>query len=96
MTEQNRKYVTKEIGKRIEQIPLMKDHASQLHRLAKEIATSRSGSYEANDFLGAMTDAFMHKQIAHLKSICILVEANQSPDALIIARSSYPHFALTE
>jgi len=94
MTEQNCTYVTKEIGKHIEQIPFIRNHAFQLHRLAKEIATCRSGSYKENDFLGAMTDAFMHKQMAHLKSICILVEANQSPDALIIARSSYESMAL--
>jgi hypothetical protein len=47
-----------------------------------------------NDFLGAMADSFMHKQIDHLKSICILVDANQNPDALIIARSSFENMAL--
>ena len=34
-------------------------------------------------------DAFVHKQIEHIKSICILVDAGQNPDALIIARSAY-------
>lgn len=47
-----------------------------------------------NDFLGAMADAFLHKQIDHLKSICVLVDADQNPDALIIARSSYENMAL--
>jgi hypothetical protein len=83
-----------QLNKRVEQIPTIRDYASQLLSLAKDIVSSRSGKYERNDFLGAMADAFMHKQIDHLKSICILVDADQNPDALIIARSSYENMAL--
>lgn len=81
-------------AKRIEQIPKMREHACELRRLAKEVASSRSGPYNAYDFLGAMADVLMHKQIDHIKSICVLVDANQNPDALIIARSAYESMAL--
>jgi hypothetical protein len=46
-----------------------------------------------DDFLGKMVATFMHKQMFHLKSICILVDADQNPDALIIARSAYENMA---
>jgi hypothetical protein len=83
-----------QLNKRVEQIPILREHATQLLSLAKVIVSSRNGAYESNDFLGAMADVFMHKQMDHLKSICILVDAEQNPDALIIARSSFENMAL--
>jgi hypothetical protein len=83
-----------ELNKRIKQIPILQDHATQLLCLAKEIVSSRQGAYERDDFLGAMADIFMHMQMDHLKSICILVNADQNPDALIISRSSFENMAL--
>jgi len=80
--------------KRIEQIPMIREHASRLICLANDIVSSRHGPYQGKDFLGAMADAFMHKQIDNLKSICILVDNGQNPDALIIARSAYENMAL--
>jgi hypothetical protein len=75
-----------------EQIPILQDYASKLLSLAEDVVSTRSGPYEADDgtedFLGAMADIFSHKQIDHLKSICILVDAGQYPDAEIISRSS--------
>jgi len=80
--------------KKIEQIPMIRKHASQLINLANDIVSSRHEPCQSNDFLGAMADAFMHKQIEHLKSICILIDNGQNPDALIIARSAYENMAL--
>ena len=82
------------LNKYVEQLPIIRDLASELLSLTKDLASSRSGTYAINDFLGAMADAFLLKQIDHLKSICILVDANQDPDALIIARSSFENMAL--
>jgi hypothetical protein len=80
--------------KKIKQIPMIRKHASQLINLANNIVSSRHEPCQSNDFLGAMADAFMHKQIEHLKSICILIDNGQNPDALIIARSAYENMAL--
>lgn len=77
-------------------IPAIKSHASELLGLANEIASSRSGPYQDGDYLGAMADAFINKQIADLKSICILVDNDQNPSALIIARSIYENMALLQ
>ena len=73
---------------------MKREHASRLICLANDIASSRHGPYQENNFLVAMADAFMHKQIDNLKSICILVDNGQNPDALIIARSAYENMAL--
>jgi len=78
----------------MEQIPIIREDAAQLLNLANEIVSSRRGPYEINDYLGMMADIFLHKQIGHLRSICILVDANQTPDALIIARSAFENMIL--
>jgi hypothetical protein len=76
---------------------MIQELASRLLSLSNDIVSFRQGPYQRNhsfDFMGAMTDAFMHKQIDHLKSICILVDNDQNPDALIIARSAYENMVL--
>lgn len=42
------------LNKQIEQLPIIRDLASQLLSLAKDIVSSRRGTYDRNDFLGAM------------------------------------------
>lgn len=70
-------------------VPLLDDYASQLLDLSNDIISSDILPYERYGFhLGAMVDAFCHKQIDHLNSICILVKAEQYNDAQIICRSS--------
>ena len=81
---------TNDIKKRwADRIPTLDDYASQLLDLSNDIISSDILPYERYGFhLGAMVDAFCHKQIDHLKSICILVKAEQYNDAQIICRSS--------
>jgi hypothetical protein len=81
-------------SKLISQIPSIKKHASELLFLANDISSSRREPYQMDDYLGAMADAFIHMQIDNLKSICILVENDQNPNALTIARSAHEHMVL--
>ena len=72
-----------------ERIPLFENYASQLLSLSNGVISTDILPYEKNGFhLGAMIDAFCHKQIDHLKSIRILVKAEQYNDAQIICRAS--------
>lgn len=72
----------------IERIPMLQDYASKLLGIANDIVSSPVRPYDSNDYLGPMIDVFTHKQIEHLKSICLLVEAKQYPDAEIVSRVS--------
>jgi hypothetical protein len=55
-----------------ERIPILLDQASQLLSLANEMVSICSVPYDTNDFIGPILDAFTHKHIDHLRSICIL------------------------
>jgi hypothetical protein len=44
-------------------------------------------SYNEHDHLGFMTLGFVSKQMEHLKSVCLLVDAGRDRDAGLIARS---------
>lgn len=71
-----------------ERIPELLDHADQLLNLANEVISASIKLDAKNDTLGLMIASFTHKQIYHLKSICILVKSGQYKDAEIICRSS--------
>jgi len=72
----------------IERIPILQDYASQLLSIANDIVSFPVRPYDSSDYLGLMIDTFTNKQIEHLKSICLLVEAKQYPDAEIVSRVS--------
>lgn len=69
--------------------------APRLLELANKIISADIAPYAKYGLhLGAMIDAFLHKQIDHFKSIYILVKAGQFQDAEIICRSSVEGFYL--
>ena len=66
-------------------IPILHALAERLLQLAGEI-TKPPLPYDEDDHLGFMTLSFVSKQMEHLRSICILVDAGRDRDAGLIAR----------
>lgn len=66
--------------------PILRAFAERLLRLAAEI-TQPPLPYDDHDHLGFMTLCFVSKQMEHLRSVCMLIDAGRDRDAALIARS---------
>ena len=67
-------------------IPKLRQFADRLIVLVNTIL-QKSIQYNEEDHLAFMSLCFVSKQVEHLKTICILVDAGQHKDAGLIARS---------
>ena len=67
--------------------PALREFATELLQLSDEIVHACFRLDEINDHLGVMIISFTQGQIDHFKSICVLVDSEQYPDAEIISRA---------
>jgi hypothetical protein len=66
-------------------IRILRAFAERLLQLVEEI-TKPPLPYDEDDHLGFMTLCFVSKQVEHLRSICVLVDAGRDRDAGLLAR----------
>lgn len=67
-------------------LPKLREFANQLTLIVNEML-QQAIPYKETDHLAFMSLCFVSKQIEHLKSICLLIDAGQHKDAALIARS---------
>lgn len=67
-------------------LPKLREFANQLILIVNDML-QKAIPYNETDHLAFMSLCFVSKQVDHLKSICLLVDAGQHKDAVLIARS---------
>jgi hypothetical protein len=76
------------------EITRLRYYAAELAKLAKEMQNKIV--FQEEDHLGFMKLTFLSKQLEHIRSVCILTDADQYRDALIIARVMVEGLAILE
>jgi hypothetical protein len=67
-------------------MPILREFADRLLWLVDQI-TQPPLTYKEDDHLGFMTLCFVSKQVEHLRSICVLIDAGRDRDAGLVARA---------